>query len=242
MGKLKNAPLLEVIFELRWKMSSAKHWEKYSFLSGDLYSLMKDDYPNRELLFPGEIPHEMLIDKPMYRFRNENQYPLFQIGPGLLTLNTIEAAYEWDVYYKQIVDLSEKLFDTYSFSTEEEVRPSLAYYDFFELDWENENVLEYISSHLNLNIEQHFYETNSFPNSFNWGIGYKTDIGNLVLRIDAGANNNNIKGLIVQIQINGFDKEADIDSLINWLNEAHAMCSSLFKDMTRGKLYESFIT
>lgn len=240
MGKLKNAPLLEVIFELRWKMSSSEHWEKYSFLPGDLYSLMKDKYPLRELLVPGDFPHELLVDKPMYRYRDKNQYPLFQIGPGLLTLNTVEAFYEWELYFKEIKDLMEKFLNTYNFPEDDVVRPSLAYYDFLELDWENRNVLEYISSNLNLNVNQHFYEVTESPNLFNWGIGYKSDLGNLIIRIDAGTNNSNKKGLIIQIQINGLDKKVDLKSLSKWLNDAHLLCSDLFREMTRGKLYESF--
>src|SRR5699024_10424209 len=179
MSKLKNAPLLEVIFELRWKMIGPTHWEKYSFLPGDMYALMKKDYPNRELLFPGDVPHELLINKPMYRFRSKNRYPLFQIGPGLLTLNTVEAFYEWGTYYKQIEELCTRFLETYSFTNEENIQPSLAYYDFLALDWDKENILEYVSDYLNLNIEQHFYKAETAPNNFSWKIGYKTDLGNL---------------------------------------------------------------
>ncbi len=240
MSKLKNAPLLEVIFELRWKMENKENWEKYSFLHGDLYSLMKSSYPDRELLFPGEMPHELLIDKPVYRFKSENRYPLFQIGPGLLTLNTIEAEYDWATYFKQIEELYGSFFESYSFSDKEYVRPSLSYFDFLRIDWEKENVLEYITSHLNMDIQQGFHNIQKPPNVFNWGIGYETELGNLVLRIDAGANNKKERGLIIQTQINGFEKDANLGSLTNWLNDAHELCSSLFKDLTKGELYESF--
>jgi len=71
MSKLPNAPLLEVIFELRWKITNKNDLAKYQYLHGDLYSILKNSYHFRESLAPVEIPVEVLINKPIHRFRKE---------------------------------------------------------------------------------------------------------------------------------------------------------------------------
>lgn len=240
MSKLKNAPLLEVIFELRWRMLDKSHWEKYPYLQGDLYTFLKERYPIRELLVSGEVPQELLVNKPIYRFKNKNRYPLFQVGPGLLTLNTIEEKYNWQNYSKDIEELCEVFFKVYDFENEERVIPSLSYFDFLKVDWKENNVLEYISENLNLKVEKRFYMSDNPPNSFSWNIGYPTSLGNITLRIDAGSNNKKEKGLIVQTQLIGLENEPKLTSLRDWLNDAHEVCSKLFKDLTQGSLYNSF--
>lgn len=240
MSRLKNAPLLEVIFELRWDMSHQEHWKKYPYLHGDLYAQLKEKYPKRELLVPGEIPQEALVNKAVYRFRSKENYPLFQVGPGLLTLNTTDDYYEWDDYYGQIKELTDNFFNLYEFPAAEKITPSLSYYDFLKFDWEQNDVLKYVSENLNITIDQDFYDVNGNPSSFNWGIGYKTVLGNFNLRIDAGMNKNQEKGLILQFQLNGLQKDPDIQSLSSWLIDGHKLCSKLFKKLTAGNLYNSF--
>ncbi len=221
-------------------MSNEKHWKQFPFLQGDLYAQLKDLFPIRELLFPGDVPQELLINKAVYRFKDKKQYPLFQIGPGVLTLNTIEKEYEWEKYNKQITHLCQKFLEVYDFSDKEKITPSLSYYDFLEINWESENVLNYISENLNVDIVQHFHKFSNAPNAFNWGIGYQIHLGNFALRIDAGRNNKNKKGLIIQIQLSGLENEPNLPSLTKWLDEAHQFCSDLFKELTKGKLYDSF--
>jgi len=240
MSKLKNAPLLEVIFELRWNMSDSSHWERYPYLHGDLYSQLKDKYPQRELLVPGEVPQEVMVNKPVYRFKSHDGYPLFQVGPGLITLNTTDDFYEWDDYFAQIKELSNEFFQLYNFGSNEKVSPSLSYYDFLKIDLEEQDVLGYLSENLNIKITQNFHEFNEDPNSFNLGIGYKTNLGNFNLRIDAGINKNQEKGLILQFQLNGLQKQPNIEDLTSWLNDGHKLCSKLFKQLTEGNLFNSF--
>jgi len=240
MSKLKNAPLLEVIFELRWSMSNKAHWEQYHYLQGDLYSSLKEKYPQRELLVPGDLPQEVLVNKAVYRFRSQENYPLFQVGPGLLTLNTTDDYYYWENYYNHVKELCGEFFNIYTFESNEKITPSLSYYDFLKFNWEEEDVLEYVSKNLNINTSQEFYKFNDKPNVFNWGIGYKTAYGNFNLRIDAGMNKDQEKGLIVQFQLNGLQKEPNLEALTSWLNEGHKLCSEIFKKLTEGDLYNSF--
>ena len=71
MSKLPNAPLLEVIFEIKWDITNKSDIAKFQYLHGDLYSNLKDKYFYRESLLPSEVPFEMVKGMPVYRFRKE---------------------------------------------------------------------------------------------------------------------------------------------------------------------------
>ncbi|MBV6460184.1 MAG: hypothetical protein HJHJAOHD_00286 [Flavobacteriales bacterium] len=99
MSKLPNAPLVEVIFELRWKVTDKEELTKCQYLHGDLYASIKDIYNFREALVAPEVPMELYLNIPAHRFRvAQNNYPLVQVGPGLLTLNTIDSKYNWEEF------------------------------------------------------------------------------------------------------------------------------------------------
>lgn len=89
MSKLPKAPLVEVVFELRWEIAEKADLMQVEYLYGDIYAELKDKYPHRERILPIEIPVDLTVNKPVFRYRaNKNSYPLIQLGPGLITLNT----------------------------------------------------------------------------------------------------------------------------------------------------------
>ena len=240
MSRLKNAPLLEVIFELRWDISSPADWEKYTYLQGDLYSQLREKYPKRELLAPVDIPAELLKNKAVYRFRSEKDYPLFQVGPGLLTFNTTDEEYDWVDYFQNIQELLQIFFELHPFQSGARVTPSLSYFDFLKVDWQHENVLAYLNTNLNVKLEHQFHDFEQGPVGLNIGLRYKTALGALALRVDAGANKTGERGIVMQTKLDGEKASPDLTILNNWLDRAHSFSSQLFKDLTKGELYESF--
>ena len=51
------------------------------------------------------------LNKEAYRFRAaENGYPIYQLGPGFLSVHTIDEKYEWDKYEKTIQRVVDALF------------------------------------------------------------------------------------------------------------------------------------
>ena len=132
MSRLPNAPLLEVIFELRWQIKEKEELNKYQFLIGDLYSSIKENYPSRESLVPPQVPTDILINNPFHRFRKgKNEYPLVQIGPGVLTLNTTDDNYFWKDFYTWSESLVTNFFDVFILENEA-FKSNLLYLDFFE--------------------------------------------------------------------------------------------------------------
>ncbi|HKI44913.1 MAG TPA: TIGR04255 family protein [Balneolales bacterium] len=241
MSRLPSAPLLEVIFELRWKILNQSDLAKSQYLHGDLYSILKTDYPFRESLAPPEVPAAVLVNKPVYRFRRaKDEYPLIQIGPGLLTLNTTDEEYFWGAYFESSTKLLNAFYNAYSSGKEIKVAPSLAYVDFFQTKSQEENIIQFINDNLAIKINQGFFKENRPPNNLNLGINYNIDFGSLSINLNTGKNSKQQSGLILQTKIIGKENNYTSDGILSWLKDAHEMCSRLFKNMTKGQLYETF--
>lgn len=242
MSKLLNAPLLEVIYELKWNITNSNDLGKYQYLHGDLYALLKDSYTTRQQLTPPEIPIDILIHKPIHQYRKvEKGYPLYQTGPGILTLNTDDAGYYWEQYYKEAERLTKSFFEVYQYTKDEKFRPSLLFIDFFRFDFNEADVLTFLQENLHIAINQNFYNQQEPASGFNLDLAYNTEHGQFHIAINAGnAHAKQERGLILQTRLNGPEFEANSEKILSWLSTAQAFCSGIFKEMTKGNLYESF--
>ncbi len=240
MSRLPNAPLVEVVFELRWQIQDKSDLLSFQYLFGDLYSELKNKYPVRESLTPPEIPLDVFINQPIYRYRIEKEkYPLYQIGPGILTVNTIDEVYFWDDFYKS----SEEILDTFigigSFDKELKFKPSLLYFDFFPFDFSSDNVHDFLNEKFNITFKQNFMDE-SIPTNLNLGFYYKTKIGDIATTFQKGKNNKKNDGIVLRTKIDGLSYKLNKNDLLKWINDAHKLSSQSFKELTKGKLYETF--
>lgn len=246
MSKLLNAPLQEVIFEIRWNIESKNDLESFQFISGDIYSSLKGKYPFRKSINPPDIPLEILVNSPLYQFRtSENGYPLIQIGPGVLTFNSDDENYFWDKFYSKSIELADVFEKSFQGKESKKFRANLIYLDFFEFNFLDDDVFKYLNNHFNLNINQTFLETNSLPNSLNLSFNYATEFGNLTVHFRKGKqvqkSTKELKeGIILQTHLGGEPMALSVDGISKWLEESHNFCSGLFKKMTEGNLYNSF--
>jgi uncharacterized protein (TIGR04255 family) len=243
MSKLPKAPLLEVIFELKWDITNKNDVIDFQYLHGDLYSNLKNKFLYRENLIPPEIPFDVLIGTPVYRFRrNQNEYPLIQIGPGLITVNTIDCIYFWEDFKKEVENTFNSLQLVYPKSKKIIFTPILTYIDFFEIDFQKQTILEFINKNLNLNIQQNFMDNKkSSFNDINLTLNYNIDSNILSLNLTNGNLNNSKSGIILQTKIIGEKNIYSTFKITEWLNEVHKISSELFKKITEGKLYSSFL-
>lgn len=53
----------------------------------------------------------------IYRYSSENGFPMVQLGPGVLTLNTTDDYYVWEDYSKEVKSLTNRFFSVYDFSS-----------------------------------------------------------------------------------------------------------------------------
>jgi uncharacterized protein (TIGR04255 family) len=88
---ISNKTLQEIVFEVKYKDPSLIN---YDLLVGELFSKLKNKYPFFQLLKPKEIPALLMPFIVQHRFRkDEGKYPLYQLGPGILSFNVDGKAY-----------------------------------------------------------------------------------------------------------------------------------------------------
>lgn len=241
MSKLPKAPLVEVVFELRWKIINKADLSKIPYLYGDIYAQLKNKYPFRESIVPPEIPIDILINQPVHRFRTApNEYPLFQVGPGLITLNTIDSKYYWETFLKDAEELISSFLETFPLQESDKLNPSILFIDFFSFDFEKNDVHKFINENFKINFSQSFIKATKNPNDINLGFYYEIPLGNLSVIFNKGKNTNQTEGIVMQTRINGISVNPKIEDLLLWLQQSHETCSEIFKSLTEGKLYESF--
>ena len=241
MSKLPHAPLVEVIFELRWNVTDADELAKHQYLHGDLFALLKDKFKYREALTLPDVPMEFYLNQPAYRFRvAENDYPLVQVGPGLLTVNTNDSKYDWVDFEKEITNVIQKFLTVYQFSETQNISLALQYFDFIAFDFERDDVFQFLTENLNVTVEQKFYKNESPPINLNLGFHFETAIGSLSVSIAKGKNLDKLEGIVLQMGQRSRSIRPDSELIANYLEQSHTICSQLFKKMTQGKLYDTF--
>lgn len=242
MSKLPNAPLLEVIFEINWDITSKTDIVDFQYLHGDLYSKLKTKYAYRENLLPSEIPLDIVKGSPVFRFREkQGNYPLIQVGPGLISLNTIDDKYFWDKFRNESNEILNILNEIYPKYSELNISPALTYIDFFKYDKKKETSLEFINSNFKLSLNDIFmHKADSKLHDVNFTFNYEVKENVVSLNLRNGKFENKNEGLVLQTKIIGKKEKYNTEKLKEWLNTAHNLSSNMFKSLTAGKLYESF--
>jgi uncharacterized protein (TIGR04255 family) len=247
MSKLPKAPLLEVILDIRWDSASQGDIDKYEFLLGTLHSKLKDDFPVSKSLRPNnlQVSLPIFINAPTHRFESaENKgYPIYQLGPGVLTINTVDEYYHWETFHNTILKIASALKELYSFEPEKKITISLKYLDFYEVNAEKTNLFEMFKTKFNIDIASTFIPKDVNPPLINFSTAFNTKYGMFNLMISTGEINNlNRKGLIVDNTLSVTFAAKNWDNFQQgWLNDAHEYLSNFFKDMTKGELYNSFV-
>jgi len=116
-----NAPLVEVIAELHWKLDPLQsipngaidpHYK--TFESDFKDACIKKGFASIERIVPEEIPQELLAHKVISRYRKAPDiWPLFQTGPGLLAMNIIPPYGGWDEFAPFIAEGFDLLHSCY---------------------------------------------------------------------------------------------------------------------------------
>jgi uncharacterized protein (TIGR04255 family) len=240
MSKLPKAPLIEIILELRWNITNKTDLSKIQYLHGDIYSELKEKYPYRESVVPPGLPMDILINQPFHRYRSAaNDYPLFQVGPGILTLNTIDTKYYWDNFSDCAEELLKSFLKVFPFDIGEKFTPSILYLDFFPFDFDKADVYNYLNQKFKINFGQSFIKNENPPTDVNLGFYYTISDGDLSITFQKGQNNSR-NGIILQTRINGVPLEPEVEKIQSWYENSHNTISDLFKKLTAGELYESF--
>lgn len=243
MSKLPHAPLVEVIFEIRWNSTDRANLEKFQLLIGSMFTALQADFPNAVNLRPDPaIPFNAFIGVPTHRFTNANGYPMYQLGPGVLSVNMIDPGYDWDSFMattKSIVSIFEQLSEL----SGQKVTLALKYLDFFKVNFSEIDLLAYIKKNFHLSVEAP-YLSDSRAKTFSFATTYAVDMGTFAVTMNTGYNNvggRQIEGIITESNISKeIPFEALNDYIASTLPSAHELLGQFFKELTKGELYDSF--
>lgn len=241
MSRLPNAPLVEVIFEIRWDSRSTDQLDKYAYLIGDYYNSIKDNFPVRQQLIQSILPVDSYIGLPAHRFWSaKDTYPLIQLGPGILTVNTLGDNYDWDTFSKDILFCIEKFNHNYK-PENNRINVLLQYIDFIPFDFLNEDVVGFLSEKLHTDVQPHFFETESIPENIGYYFSYIYEDGKIGIDVKTGKLQEGQLGLIIRTVMSKDSINLEVNGLMDWSSKAHTKASELFKKMTEGDLYNSFL-
>lgn len=251
---LKNAPLIEAILEIRWRMTEIQKGifidPNYKLLVGRLYDRIEKEYPYHEPLPASSMPDEMFGYVVQHRFRIEkDDWPLVQTGPGIVTLNDTEK-YSWSDFSSRSLNLIEALYGAYPNATAnlKIQRLQLRYIDAIPFDFDYSNIFEFLKENLKVTVEfpQDILNdcgVTSFPKNLNTLFTFPINKPNGIIqwRLMRGKKKNE-NALIWEtiVESNG-DQLSDLPNLFeDWLSSAHTITHNLFFRLIEGKLKERF--
>ena len=240
--KLKNAPLKEAIFELFWNGPIDKSGfpidNEFDLAQGRFDVEIRKDFPVYKRLIPANSPIKIL-GQPIHQFwRNQLQWPVVQLGQGIMTVNETEKGYIWDNFRKIIHDSIQILIKSYDTSPSFK-RLSLRYIDSVDLP-ENITLLDFVNSSFKTNITNSFMVPGEMAGlNFNQ-IFTVFQNSKVHLNIQSAINNLNGKPAIVWITLIETNEIPSIDDISKWIDKAHSTCSNLFKQTLSESFYETF--
>ena len=252
---LQNKPLVEAIFELRWEYidpdSEIKIDPNNKIIIGRLYDKVSNEYPLHEPLPTASMPDEIGEYIVQHRFRKgKEQWPLIQIGPGIVTLNDTEG-YVWEDFEKRIHHLLDSLFEVYP-DVDKYMEISgllLRYIDAVEINYEKEDAFTFLKKNLKVNIDFQkdlFKDTNvgDLPLGFDLRFtfpSHKLPKGAVHLRFVQGKRNNN-DALLWETQVQSIAKDApkNKEQITAWIDDAHTLTHNWFFKMIEGELLRRF--
>lgn len=242
MSKLPKAPLVEVVFELKWDIKMKSDLDDFQYLYGDLFANLRNEFPNRERLTPLEIPFDALINIPVFRFtKNDNKYPLIQIGPGVISINTLNEFYIWEDFRDNIHKLLDILKDIYPKFQTLKIKPALIYIDFLKFKDVNSSGYKFINENLNISVNSNILnDIEPTISDININANYQIGTDILSIRINEGKANNSTDGLVLQTKVNGNTQSYDKETLKEWLESAHLLSSETFKSLIKEDLFKTF--
>jgi len=251
--RFSNPPLVEAIFELRWKLkevgSGIKVDPHYKLLIGSLFSKLKEKYPFHEPLPASTMPDEISCYVIQHRFRTgKEQWPLVQIGPGIVTLNATNE-YGWIDFRDRVFDLLKNLFDIYpdkeSFSVNNIL---MRYINAIEFDYISNSIFNFLSKKMKIDmfINKSLFKNeniNKQPSSFDLKYVFEVSkpIGNIHLRLARGKKDD-INGLIFEFFFQTQNKYVPnrTGEILDWVSQSHDLIEDWFLKLTKGDLKRSF--
>lgn len=245
MGRLPNAPLQEVIFEVRWNLdvqdgTNLLYDPKFEVGLGELRHLVKKRFPEVKRKFHEQIPVQLLPHTASWQFRpSPGGWPLIQLGHGVLTVNDTDTDYDWKkVFFPLIKDALHWLEQAY------EGAPTFSYAELRYIDsvrtrehafkgWDS-----FVSGNLNVSVNNQFKAPGRVLDVGLHQVFELERDGQLLVAVNSGKREKD-DAMIWQTAVQQpgpFDKA----SLLDWADGAHRMSHDLFEQLCKPEFHERF--
>lgn len=243
VAKLTKAPLQEVIFELFWELDidpqmRQSHDPGFELAQGVFAELVKERFPFYKRVAP-PIPVYLLNHRPIHQFwRGENEWPVVQLGPGLLATNDTEKTYVWDTEFLPVVEYAlDAVLKSYKESPRFQ-KVSLRYIDAVELRDEFENdFVTFVETNLQVRVVRNF-EVGGTISDLNLNQVFSLNDGSKLQLVISNGQRDNKPAVVWQTAVVR-EKHISVDEIMMWISDAHSVTSSLFKRMLREDFYDS---
>lgn len=255
--ELSKKPLVEAVFELRWKLQRTSPAEEvdpgFQFLLGKLYDLLGAEFPEVENLPAASVPEHMAPSVVRHRFRKaKDAWPLVQIGPGVLSVNDT-ASYTWTSFKPMLEKAVDSLLKAYptKIAPLSFVQATLRYIDAvpIEQDDQNKGVLDFLryKLHTEISIDPLLFDSSAVGSADPVGLQLRLNYplqkpqGMGVLSFTTGLKDN-IPSIIWETLV--VSREDHVPTTVNefsaWFTDAHDITDSWFFTLCRGDLLSSF--
>ncbi len=252
---LPNKPLVEAIFELRWKLKEPgsgmpPHDPGFRIALGRYYDKVRSDYPFVVDLPTAQVPEAMTAHAVRHQFRaDKDKWPVTQLGPGILTVNET-AGYKWETFLPRLLSAVKAVFEAYptDIAPFEPVGVQLRYIDAIRYDTKRDDLIQFLQQrlHTGVAVEPLLFDDPDKPDSpahlnLNLTFPLASPPGVGILGFATGLRDNK-PSIIMEITIrsdadNVPTQEAAFES---WLRNAHDVVDKWFFTLCRGELLESF--
>lgn len=247
---LNNKPLVEAMFELRWGLDGAPGVgvdPHYQLLIGLLAGALKPDFPFVERLPIADVPENLAPYAPHYRFRtNPDQWPLVQLGPGLLTVNDTEG-YVWDEFFPLCAKVLDALFAVYP-NADDSLRIfecTLRYIDADALN--GETAMAFLKKlHISVDVPENLFADGRIDgNSLGLGLSlaYPSIEPKGLFQVSFNQGRKNDQDALIwetQVLSRGADAPRETESLKAWISAAHDTMHNWFFRQIDGELLEKY--
>ena len=244
IAKLSKAPLQEVIFEAFWELdvdekSRTQYDPGYELAQGVFSNCLSKDFPHHVKIAPQLVPLQLLNHKPVHQFwRAPNEWPVIQLGPGILAANVTEKNYVWETLFRPVIlQALDALLESYK-QIPKFQKLSMRYIDAVEIDGtEKDSFLQFIESNLQINVKRAFDIPGKIKGKSIQQVYSLSDDSQLQIAISNGMKKN--KRAVVWQTVIVKEKVFSSDEIREWITYAHATISDLFKRMLRKEYYDS---
>lgn len=252
---LPNKPLIEAIFELRWALKKSGPMAAdpgFQLFQGRYYERVRDDYPFAVNLPASEVPEHLTAHTVRLQFRPaEDQWPVTQVGPGILTVNDT-AGYRWESFLPCLKKAISALYQAYPTNLSElkPTQASLRYINVLDFDPEKSEVpvLAYLRDSLHTTIVPEPLLFNGSkgagsPKGLTLNLMYELEEPKALAGINMTIGQANTKpALIFEIVVHTAPGSApqSEEAFEDWLTAAHRIVDKWFFALVRGQLLEGF--